>query len=187
MLRRPTGTAEETLPFPSSSAGPTTTIPPFPENGRRAHGPLAGNDSLADDLRGIAAAIAPMDASSAERLERLASAVLDPRESELWIDVDGAVGGYIGARPRLLGYLGDDPEGEVARGFFTPHFYICDGAEIVDIDTGARLASDVAATLDSGTSLRVTTYGDLLQIEEDQGVSRVTTVTPATWFSGHLG
>jgi len=88
VLRRPTGTAEETLPFPSSSAGPTTTIPPFPENGRRAHGPLAGNDSLASDLRGIAAAIEPVDASSAERLERLASAVLDPRESELWIDVD---------------------------------------------------------------------------------------------------
>lgn len=88
MLRRPTGTAEETTPFSSSSAGPTTTIPPFPENGRRAHGPLTGNDTLASDLRGLAAAIEPIDASSAERLERLANALLDPRESDLWIDVD---------------------------------------------------------------------------------------------------
>jgi hypothetical protein len=63
-------------------------MPPLPENGRSRRGPLSGNDSLASDLRGIAAALRPVDASSSERLERLAAALLDPNESELWIDVD---------------------------------------------------------------------------------------------------
>jgi outer membrane murein-binding lipoprotein Lpp len=63
-------------------------MPPLPENGRTRRGPLSGNDSLAADLRGLAAALRPTDASSSERLERLAAALLDPNESELWIDVD---------------------------------------------------------------------------------------------------
>ncbi len=90
MLRRPKGVAEETTPFPKSSGGSTTVLPPFPENGRASSSrtPLSGNDSLAADLRGLAAALAPIDQSSSERLERLAAALLDPYESELWIDVD---------------------------------------------------------------------------------------------------
>lgn len=88
MLRRPRGTADETTPFSTSSADTITMMPPLPENGRSRRGPLSGNDSLAADLRGIAAALRPVDASSSERLERLAAALLDPNESELWIDVD---------------------------------------------------------------------------------------------------
>ena len=90
MLRRPKGVAEETTPFPKSSGGSATILPPFPENGRASSSrtPLSGNDSLAADLRGLAAALAPIDQSSSERLERLAAALLDPYESELWIDVD---------------------------------------------------------------------------------------------------
>lgn len=109
-----------------------------------------------------------------------------PRGGELWIDSDGAVGGFIGASPRLLGYLGPEPEGEVARGFFLPHFYEAQGAEIVDLDRGDRLTSPIATMVERGTPLRVTTYGDVLLID-DQGFERVATVTSGEWFPGHLG
>lgn len=112
---------------------------------------------------------------------------VEPRGRELWIDVDGAVGGYVGASPRLLGYLGTDPEGDVARGFFTPHYYLSEGDRIVDIDTGDRVAWAHAASVDDGTSLRVTTYGDVLIVDDAHGIERVTTVAPVDWFPGHLG
>lgn len=112
---------------------------------------------------------------------------VEPRGNELWIDVDGAVGGFIGASPRLLGYLGPDPEGEIARGFFTPHYYVVEGAEVVDLDTGERVISEAATNVEDGMSLRVTTYGDVLIIDDVHGFERVATVTPAEWFPGHLG
>jgi len=112
---------------------------------------------------------------------------VEPRGRELWIDIDGAVGGFIGAMPRLLGYLGPDPAGDIARGFFTPHFYAVDGTDVVDLDSGARLKSDVATNVKDGASLRVTTYGDVLIVDDEQGIERVATVTPADWFPGHLG
>ena len=73
---------------------------------------------------------------------------VEPRGRELWIDSDGAVGGFIGAAPRLLGYLGPDPEGDIARGFFTPHFYAVDGDEIVEGAYYTR--ADLAAAVSSG-------------------------------------
>lgn len=112
---------------------------------------------------------------------------VEPRGRELWIDTDGAVGGFIGATPRLLGYLGPDPEGDIARGFFTPHFYAVDGDEIVDLDSGERRKTPFAQGLADGAMLRVTTYGDVLVVGDAEGVERVATVTPAEWFPGHLG
>ena len=111
---------------------------------------------------------------------------VEPRGRELWIDTDGAVGGFIGTTPRLLGYLGPDPEGDIARGFFTPHFYVVDGDEIVDVDSGDRLGSDVAATMVNGTSFQITTYGDVLVIDGVHEVERVAIVRPDQWFAGHL-
>ncbi|WP_296194701.1 hypothetical protein [uncultured Microbacterium sp.] len=112
---------------------------------------------------------------------------VEPRGRELWIDTDGAVGGFVGASPRLLGYLGADPEGEVARGFFTAHYYVTEGDAVVDLDTGERRMVRTLTTLDDGSSLRVTTYGDVLLVDDVHGVERVATVTPAEWFPGHLG
>lgn len=112
---------------------------------------------------------------------------VEPRGRELWIDADGAVGGFIGATPRLLGYLGPDPRGDIARGFFTPHFYAVDGDAVVDLDTGERRNSPVIEGLAHGTTLRVTTYGDVLVVGEAEGIDRVATVTAAEWFPGHLG
>lgn len=112
---------------------------------------------------------------------------VEPRGRELWIDADGAVGGFIGATPRLLGYLGPDPEGDVVRGFFTPHFYTVDGDEIADLDSGERRESQVTQGLSDGATLRVTTYGDVLVVGDADGMERVATVTAAEWFPGHLG
>lgn len=109
-----------------------------------------------------------------------------PRGGELWVDVDGAVGGYIGASPRLLGYLGAEPEGEVARGFFTPHYYVVDGEEIVDVDSGERRSAPFAREAPNGAMLRVTTYGDVLLVDDAAGPERVSVVTPDQWFPGHL-
>lgn len=112
---------------------------------------------------------------------------VEPRGRELWIDADGAVGGFIGATPRLLGYLGPDPEGDIARGFFTPHFYTVEGEEIADLDSGERRKQSFARGLADGATLRVTTYGDVLVIGDVDGVERVATVTANEWFPGHLG
>lgn len=112
---------------------------------------------------------------------------VEPRGRELWIDADGAVGGFIGATPRLLGYLGPDPQGDIARGFFTPHFYGVDGDSVVDLDAGERRDPPFAEALADGATLRVTTYGDVLVVGAAEGVERVATVTAAEWFPGHLG
>jgi hypothetical protein len=104
----------------------------------------------------------------------------------VWIDADGAIGGYIGASPRLLGYLGPDPEGDVARGFSSPHYYTVDDGGIVDLNTNKRLAAPFVPDVADGTTLRVTTYGDVLALDDSAGVARVAHVTPDQWFPGHL-
>lgn len=110
-----------------------------------------------------------------------------PRGGEVWVADDGAVGGWINEHPRLLGYLGEDPAGEKARGFFLPHYYEVRGGDIHDLDSGVMLTSGVAASVDDGTLLRVTTYGDVLIIDDASDIERLTTVTSADWFPGHLG
>lgn len=122
---------------------------------------------------------------SAEKLR--AWTAVEPRGRELWIDTDGAVGGFIGAAPRLLGYLGPDPKSDISRGFFTSHFYTVEGEEIADLDSGERRKQPFARSLADGTTLRVTTYGDVLVVGNVDGVDRVATVTPTEWFPGHLG
>ncbi len=112
---------------------------------------------------------------------------VEPRGRELWIDTDGVVGGFIGATPRVLGYLGPDPESNIARGFFAPHYCVTQGDAVVDLDTGERRMVPALTTLDDGSSLRVATYGDVLLVDDVHGVERVATVTPAEWFPGHLG
>lgn len=112
---------------------------------------------------------------------------VEPRGREMWIDTDGAVGGFVGATPRLLGYLGPDPEGDIARGFFISHFYAVDGDDIVDVDSGDRLNPRFAQKITDGAILRVTTYGDVLTGWDADGMERVATVSSDEWFPGHLG
>lgn len=112
---------------------------------------------------------------------------VEPRGRELWIDPDGAVGGYIEAKPRMLGYLDADPEDDIARKFFTRHFYAVDGDEIADSDPGERHKTPFAQPLADGAMLRVTTYGDVLVVGDEDGLERAATVSAAEWFPGHLG
>lgn len=109
---------------------------------------------------------------------------VEPRGRELWIDADGAVGGFIGATPRLLGYLGTDPEGDIARGFFMPNFYVVEGEEVVDLDSSSRVVVPVVTSLDDGTILRITTYGDVISTDHEGGVERIATINPAECFPG---
>ncbi|MCE7483504.1 hypothetical protein LZG07_16525 [Microbacterium profundi] len=120
---------------------------------------------------------------------------------DLWVDDDGAVGGFVEGQERLLGYTGVDPEGETARGFLVRRFYEVRDGHLVDLDSGSVLADTVgqevageargiedavADVADLGGTIRVTNYGDVLYIDE-QGATRVAVATPKTWFPGHLG
>ncbi|CDK00599.1 hypothetical protein MIC448_270010 [Microbacterium sp. C448] len=120
---------------------------------------------------------------------------------DLWVDDDGAVGGYIEGRERLLGYAGPDPESDIARGFLVRRYYDVMGGRLVDLDSGDPLADTVGpngtdeargiedavvAVAEPGGTIRVTNYGDVLYIDE-QGMARVAVATPKTWFPGHLG
>lgn len=169
--------APEDLPRPSIGG---TWVGPIPELRYRVT--RAGDVVHPDTMESVKSRVV---GDPAEKLR--AWTAVEPRGNELWIDADGAVGGYIGASPRLLGYLGVDPAGEVARGFFTSHYYVAEGDIVVDLDTGERRTVPTLTTLDDGSSLRVTTYGDVLLVDDVHGVERVATVTPAEWFPGHLG
>ena len=121
---------------------------------------------------------------------------------DLWLDTDGAVGGYVAGVPRLLGYAGPDPEDEIARGFLLRRYYDVSDGHLVDLDTGVRLAdvaaNDVARAVavevddavarvsHEGGTIRLTNFGDLIYLD-DGGLQRVAVVTPDTWFPGHLG
>lgn len=110
-----------------------------------------------------------------------------PRGNEVWVAEDGAIGGWINEYPRLLGYVGTDPADDSPRGFYLPKYYEAHGDEVVDLESGAKLTSGVAASVEPGTLLRVTTYGDVVIIDDANGIVRLATVTPAEWFPGHLG
>lgn len=120
---------------------------------------------------------------------------------DLWVATDGAVGGYVEGQERLLGYTGEDPAGETARGFLVRRFYDIRGDRLVDIDSGAILGDTVGAecveqareiedavvkVMEPGGTIRVTNYGDVLYLDET-GTSRIAVATPKTWFPGHLG
>lgn len=167
----------EDLPRPSIGG---TWVGPIP--GLRYRMTRAGDVVHSETMESVRFSVT---GDSAEKLR--AWTAVEPRGRELWIDADGAVGGFIGATPRLLGYLGPDPEGDIARGFFTPHFYAVEGDEIADLDSGKRRKQPFAGGLADGETLRVTTYGDVLVVGDADGVERVATVTPAEWFPGHLG
>lgn len=119
----------------------------------------------------------------------------------VWLDErDGAVGGFVDNVPRLLGYLGDEHDDGLARGFLTPRYYEVSDGRIVDLDSGLALVDAVAAdacdavqqiqqtvvvATPEHSGLRLSTYGDLVAIT-DAGAVRVAVVDPEHWFPGHL-
>ena len=62
---------------------------------------------------------------------------------DLWVASDGAIGGFVEGQERLLGYTGEDPAGETARGFLVKKFYDVRDDRLVDIDSGAILGDTV--------------------------------------------
>lgn len=119
----------------------------------------------------------------------------------VWVDErDGAVGGFVDNVPRLLGYLGDEPDDGLARGFLTARYYEAGDGRIVDLDSGralqdavpadrrpqaAQLEAAVLAAAPARAGLRLSTYGDLVAITDD-GAERVAVIEPEQWFPGHL-
>lgn len=119
----------------------------------------------------------------------------------VWVDErDGAVGGFVDNVPRLLGYLGDEPDDGLARGFLTPRYYEVSEGRIVDLDSGVTLdealgaetretaqqiQEKVVASAPDNSGLRLSTYGDLVAITDD-GAVRVAVLEPEHWFPGHL-
>jgi len=152
-----------------------------------------------------------VDPSTGEGLRTRVTADLWPRKRRLWLaarplggvwldERDGAVGGFVDNVSRLLGYLGDEPDDGLARGFLTPRYYEVDGDRIVDLDSGialldavpayardqaAQLQAEVFAATTSHAGLRLSTYGDLVAVT-DEGAVRVAVVEPEHWFAGHL-
>lgn len=111
---------------------------------------------------------------------------------------DGAVMGWVAGRPRLIGYLGPEPEYEETevRGFIIPREYSFDSSSIIDIETGARLddlsfdgAQELNRTildaLEPDDDLRITTHGDVVRVC-DEGIIRVGSTTARCWFTTHL-
>ena len=128
---------------------------------------VSTGDSLRDRVKG--------DATSKLR------AWLAPNpKGDLWIDGDGAVGGYVTAVPRLLGYLAEEPPGEIARGFLFPQYFEVVGSQVRDIETGVSHELPPGVPVADGELLRLTTYGDLIRIDDD-GVNRVAVVDPNSW------
>jgi hypothetical protein len=119
----------------------------------------------------------------------------------IWVDErDGAVGGFVDNVPRLLGYVGDEPDDGLARGFLTLHYYEAADGRIVDLDSGTalldavpadsrdqaeRLQAEVLAAAPEHAGLRLSTYGDLVAVT-NEGAVRVAVIEPAQWFAGHL-
>lgn len=152
-----------------------------------------------------------VDPSTGEGLRTRVDADLWPRKRRLWLaprplggvwvdERDGAVGGFVDNLPRLLGYLGDEPDDGLARGFLTLHYYEAAEGRIVDLDSGtaladavpaefrdqaAQLQAEVLAAAPEHAGLRLSTYGDLVAVT-DQGAVRVAVVEPEQWFAGHL-
>lgn len=152
-----------------------------------------------------------VDPSRGEGLRARVEADFWPRKRRLWLaarplggvwvdEVDGAVGGYVDNVPRLLGYLGDEPDDGLARGFLTSRYYEVLAGRIVDLDSGLALVDQVAEDARDAVEqiqqtvadaspeqagLRLSTYGDLVAIT-DEGAIRVATIEPEHWFPGHL-
>ncbi len=111
---------------------------------------------------------------------------------------DGAVMGWVAGRPRLIGYLGPEPEYDETevRGFIIPRTYTFDSRSVIDAETGTRLDDlsfegaqllnrRILEALNLTDELRITTHGDIVRVC-DEGIVKIQTTTSDTWFPGNL-
>ena len=112
---------------------------------------------------------------------------------------DAALVAYLAGVPRLIGYLGPEPEHDPSaiRGFAIPALYRVTDARIIDRTSGRSLSevatedvgdlvAEILEAVPPGGTIRVTTYGDVVRID-DAGKTKVTQVNPQQWFPGQLG
>lgn len=119
---------------------------------------------------------------------------LRPNGDLLIDDQDNAVMGWVEGVPRLIGYLGAEPEVEddEIRGFLMPEiFKIIDGQVISTgsgtslLECGAEDASVTNSAIVNATSehddIYLTTYGDIVKVG-DSGIVKILHVEPLQWF-----
>jgi hypothetical protein len=109
--------------------------------------------------------------------------------------------GYIKGVPILIGWFGEEPDvnPDDIRGYYLPHDYEFTGDDVRDIVTGNLLLESVsedvqvlirllAAKLEPGAILNVTTYGDVVyEFEAAEKPIKVTRIHKDLWFNGQLG
>ena len=122
-----------------------------------------------------------------------------PRGGEVWVDPDGAAMGYIKGKATMIGWFGEVPDEDPTqvRGFVLPFEYEFDGKDIVDLGTKKKLSAvsedpnateltDVTKSIQLGTRLNITDYGDLFAPVEEGDPLRITNLHKGIWFPGHL-
>lgn len=132
------------------------------------------------DLVSVKTGTSALDRVEGDTSAKLRAWLAPNPKGNLWVAADGAVGGYVAAVPRLLGYLGEEPPGEVARGFLLRRYFEAIGSTARDIESGKSHTLPEGSSPVEGELLRLTTYGDLIRIDDD-GVTRVAIVNPTEW------
>lgn len=110
---------------------------------------------------------------------------------------DGAVLGFVAGRPRLIGYIGPEPEyasGDI-RGFALPIVFGVSPEGISTEESGtylseinkeaANLSDEIQKALAPGDELRITTHGDVISIG-DYGIRKIAEANSSNWFPGQL-
>jgi hypothetical protein len=111
---------------------------------------------------------------------------------------DGAVLAYVAGRPRLIGYLGPEPEypQDAIRGFLLPYRFDVSTTGVRCLDTDELLHETAAENAmittqklqeisGKGIDFRITTHGDVVRIG-DFGIAVALHVEPSQWFAGEL-
>lgn len=122
-----------------------------------------------------------------------------PLGGEVWVDEDGATMGYIKGVPKMIGWFGPAPDEEtdLVRGFVLPFDYEFTGDDIVEVQSGLHLKKNagepiveqiklLAKTLQPGTRLNITDYGDLFVPVVEGDPKRLARMHKGIWFADQL-
>jgi hypothetical protein len=123
-----------------------------------------------------------------------------PQGGDIRVSDDGAVMGYIKGVPILIGWFGEEPDvnPDDIRGYYLPHDYEFTGSDVKDLQTGSLLTEStqddvqdliklLAAKLDVGSVINVTTYGDVVFESSDlDEVQKLTRIHKDVWFIGQI-
>lgn len=123
-----------------------------------------------------------------------------PLGGQVMAAADGAIRGFYKGDPILIGWLKGDPfeNSETIRGFKVEHDYVFTGNDIVEVESQAKLTEVAEESVDSliqalktwglpaDSMLMLTTYGDLVLLQEDDEPRKITKVHPGIWFPNQL-